>query len=125
MDNKQLETIAVTALISVIARELFAAFLSMVKTQAVNRVMSVKAARILAKRIIVFTLSIIILLIFMWQLHYDLNESGPITRADVRSIVEGVITVILTSVWVMWTAASVVDAWRQFREYRNTKHSMH
>jgi hypothetical protein len=86
MDKKQLVTIAVTALISVVAKEAVTWLLSLAKSQTLKSVIREKAKSTLTKNLLSLTWYLIGFSSSLWLLITDIHKQGPVTRRDVLDI---------------------------------------
>jgi hypothetical protein len=86
MDKSQLETIAVTALISVMAREVFTWIFSLAKSQVAKETTKAKVKKMFHPYIIVTIWNILALSFSVFMLVSNIRKTSPITRQDVLLI---------------------------------------
>jgi len=108
MDRKQLVTIAITAVVSVIARELLSWVIAWAKITAQTETAKAKARTIFNKNNLAIVWNAFWLLFITTALFYDLRKTGPVTRWDVFFIVTGYQAVFLFLLFLAGSIASAV-----------------
>ena len=106
MDRHQLVTIAVTAVISVIAKEVVVWVFSLVKVRSASNTTKESVKKIFSKtnRAIIGDLFWLVLL-FVLLIHV-MRETTPLTRFDIMKIVLYMMGILFWTVALMWDLVS-------------------
>jgi hypothetical protein len=87
MDRHQLVIIAITAVISVVAKEVVMWLVSLVKTIAVTETIRKKVKKIFSKNNLNIILDILVISFDLWVLVRDLRNPRPMVRTDIIWII--------------------------------------
>lgn len=112
MDQKQLVTIAVTALISVTAKEVITWLLSLAKSQVAKETTREKARKIFNKNNRAVIWDVFWLSASVFILVGDLRKTSPITRLDIFFITLWLFMSALYAIFTIWDLARAVYRYR-------------
>ncbi len=102
MENSQLVTIAVTAVISVVSKEIIIWLVSLVKTLSVMSTIKEKVKAIFSPANIKIILDVLSIAIYTLLLAYFASDSAPPTRITVLILIVLVVTIVFLAFMLMY-----------------------
>ena len=121
MDKKQLVTIAITAVVSVIAREIFSSFMAWAKIKAQTETAKARARTIFNKNNRKIIWDAIWFSGSIWFFISVLHETSPIRRWDVVVLIISVINVIAWGLFLLRDAALAIVEHRDRQSFPPTQ----